>query len=297
MRYDPAGRARPGPGTPWHDSRAVTVAGARSPLEAAVCHELSASGFRPVPSGSDAPVLVIASELALPAGWLVSHYRRWQAARRRDDLIAAARLAHEHGAARLVALSSALLSGPSPGPGPGRTGDAPPEAAQALAAEAAAQAFAGLGGTAVVLRLGWTYGDTDRHTRQILTAARRGWLLLDGPPGTRVPTVETSDAASAVVAALTAPAGVYYVTDGAPRTQRELGEAIAAAAGRDLHPLNDGGRRHGELLGCARPADGAEFRAVTGWRPRFPDAAERLSQLCQAPGPAGSFSRPRRQEK
>lgn len=277
MRYEPAESA--GPWTPGHDSRAVTVAGTRSPLEMAVCHELSASGYRPVPPGSDAPVLVIASELALPAGWLLSRYRRWRAARRRDQLMAAARLARERGAVRLVALSSALLCGRPSGPWPG---DAPPEAAQALAAEAAAQAFAGLGGTAVVLRLGWTYGDTDRHTRQILAAAARGWLLLDGPPGARVPAVEISDAASAAVAALTAPAGLYYVTDGCPRAQRELADAIAAAAGRELHPLNDGAGGHGQLFGSSLPADDAEFWTVTGWRPRFPDAAERLSQLCQA---------------
>jgi nucleoside-diphosphate-sugar epimerase len=179
-------------------------------------------------------VLVIASELALPAGWLASRYGRWRAARRRNDLVAAARLARDRGAARLVALSSALLCGLSSSPGPGRPwpGDAPPEAAQAVAAETAAQAFAGLGGTAVVLRLGWTYGDTDRHTRQIMAAARRGWLLLDGPPGILIPTVETTDAASAAVAALTAPAGVYYVTDGAARAQRDLADAIASAASR-----------------------------------------------------------------
>jgi nucleoside-diphosphate-sugar epimerase len=297
MRYEPAKSAWPL--TPGHVSRAVTVAGTGSPLEAAVCHELSASGYRPVPLGTGAPVLVIASEVALPAGWLVSRYRRWRAARRRDDLVAAARLARERGAARLVALSSALLCGLSSSPGPGRPepgrpqpGDVPPEAAQAIAAEAAAQAFAGLGGTAVVLRLGWTYGDTDRHTRQILAAARRGWLLLDGPPEILVPTIETTDAASAAVAALTAPAGVYYVTDGAARAQRELADAIASAAGRELHPLNDGSLGHGQLFGCSPPADGAEFRVATGWRPRFPDAAERLRQLGQAwPESSG---RPRR---
>ena len=52
--------------------------------------------------------------------------------------------------------------------------DVPPETAQSLAAEAAAESFAGLGGTAVVLRLGWTYGETDRLSRQILAAAARG---------------------------------------------------------------------------------------------------------------------------
>jgi nucleoside-diphosphate-sugar epimerase len=234
-------------------------------------------------------VLVIASELALPAGWLVSRHRRWRAARRRDQLIAVARLARECGATRLVALSSALLCGRPPGPGPGRSWleGARPEAA--LAAEAAAQAFAGLGGTAVVLRLGWTYGDTDRLTRQIRAAAARGWLLLDGPPGASIPTIEIGDAASAAVAALTAPAGLYYVTDGSPRAQRELADAISAAVGRELHPLDD---ESWGLFRCSAPVEGTEFRAVTGWRPRFPDSAERLSQLCRAR--PESFSRSRR---
>ncbi|HEX3517266.1 MAG TPA: hypothetical protein VHT26_25020 [Trebonia sp.] len=289
MRYEPARPA--GPGTMGHANRAVTVLGTRSPLEAAVCQALSASGYQPAPPGSDAPVLVIAGELALPAGWLVSRHRRWRAARRRDRLIAMARLARERGATRLVALSSALLCGRAPGAGPGRSWlrGTRPEAARALAAEAAAHAFAGLGGTAVVLRLGWTYGDTDRLTRQILAAAARGWLLLDGPPGASIPAIEISDAASAAVAALTAPAGLYYVTDGSPRAQHELADAISAAVGRELHPLED---ESWGLFRCSAPVDGAEFRAVTGWRPRFPDSAERLSQLCRAR--PGSFSRSRR---
>jgi hypothetical protein len=288
MRYEPAEPAGPGAGIWGHAGRAVTVVGTRSPLEVAVCRALSAGGYRLASMGSDAPVLVVAGELALPAGWLVSRCRRWRAAWRRDQFVAVARLARERGVTRLVALSSALVSGRSSGPGSGRLrrGDVPPEIAQALAAEAAAESFAGLGGAAVVLRLGWTYGETDRLTRQILAAAARGWLLLDGPPEARVPTVEISDAARAAAAALTAPAGTYYVTDGSPRALRELACAIAAAAGRELHPLDDGAWGHGQLFRYSRPADGAEFQAVTGWRPRFPDPAEQLSQLCQAASPA-----------
>ena len=115
-------------------------------------------------------------------------------------------------------------------------------------------------------------------TRRILAAGARGWQLLDGPSSVCVPTVEFHDAAAAAVAALSAPAGLYYVTDGHPRTQGELTEIITAGLGRELHPLADAHWGHGQLFGYHRPVDGSKFRAITDWRPRYPDAAERLGQ-------------------
>jgi len=263
----------------------VAVLGQESPLGAEVCRMVTASGYRLRPAGSETSALIIASELAVPAGPLVSRLRRRRAARRCRQLVSAAHLARDRGAVRLVGLSSAFLFGRHTALASDRswTWAAPAETADALAVEAAAETFTELGGASVVLRLGWTYGRADRVTRRILAAGARGWQLLDGPPGIRVPTVEISDAAAAAVAALSAPTGLYYVTDGHPRTQGELTGTIQAGLGRQLHPLADARWGHGPLFGHHRRVDGSEFRLVTDWRPRYPDAADRLGQLCRAP--------------
>jgi len=264
---------------------AVMVLGRESPLGTEVCRVVTESGYCLAPAGSRIPALIIASELALPAGPLTSRLLRRRAARRRRQLVRAVRLARPRGAVRLVGLSSAFISGRHTDTGSDRTWlwGAPPETADALAVEAAAEAFTELGGTSVVLRLGWAYGRADRLTRQILAAGARGWQLLDGPPSARVPMVEISDAAAAAAAALSAPAGLYYVTDGSPRTQRQLAEIIQAGLHRELHPLADARWGRGRLFGRSRPVDGSEFTAATAWQPRHPDAAERLEQLCRTP--------------
>ena len=269
-------------------ARDVTVLGQGSPLGAEVCRMVTASGYRLRSADFKTSALIVASELAVPAGPLLSRLRRRRAARRCRQLVGAAHLARDRGAVRLVALSSAFIFGRHADMGSDQswTWGAPPETAEALAAEAAAETFTELGGASVVLRLGWTYGRADRVTRRILAAGARGWRLLDGPSGVCVPTVDINDAAAAAVAALSAPAGLYYVTDGHPRTQGELTEIIEAGLGRELHPLADAHWGHGRLFGYHRPVDGSRFRAVTDWRPRYPDAAERLGQLCRAPGRA-----------
>jgi hypothetical protein len=264
---------------------AVMVLGQESPLGAEVCRALTAGGYRLAPAGSQISALIIASELAVPGGPLTSRVRRRRAARQCRQLVRAARLARDRGAVRVVALSSAFIFGRHTGTRSDRTWlqGAPPETAQALAVEAAAEAFTELGGTSVVLRLGWTYGRADQLTRQILAAGARGWQLLDGPPGARIPTVEITDAAAAAVTALAAPAGLYYVTDGNPRTQRELAQIIQSGLGCELHPLADARWGHGQLFGRSRPVDGSRFSVVADWQPRYPDTAERLGQLCRLP--------------
>jgi hypothetical protein len=272
----------PTPGRPG----AVMVLGRESALGAEVCRALAAGGYRLAPAGSRVSALIIATDLAVPAGPLTSRLRRRRAARQSRQLARTARFARDRGAERLVALSSAFIFGRHAGPRPDRSWlqGAPPETAQALAAEAAAEAFTELGGTSVVLRLGWTYGTADQLTRQVLAAAARGWQLLDGPPGALVPTIEITDAAAAAVAALAAPAGLYYVTDGPPRTQHELAQIIQTGLGRQLHPLDDERWGHGPLFGRSRPVDASRFRTAAGWQPGHPDTAQRLRQLCQLPG-------------
>jgi len=201
------------------------------------------------------------------------------------------------GATTLVALSSALLYGPAADDS--RWLDPPPETAEAQAAEAAAEAFSGLGGRSVVLRLGWPYGHGDRLTWQVLRAAGKGWQLLDGPVGAFVPTVEISDAATAAVAALDMPPGSYDVTDRVPRAQWELSDALAAGLERPLFPLYDPRWGYGRLLGASPPLRGTAFAAAADWRPVHPDAAVRFYGLgrerfsATAPGPAAGCPRGR----
>jgi hypothetical protein len=289
------------------ETKAIAVLGYRSALGAEVCRALAASGYevrragggpcehrqrsprRPdevAPLGRAAcpgSALVVVSELTLPVGALRSLRRRRQKRRLCRWADEVARLARGSGATTFVGLSSAFISGSQIHGqfGPSRAVKPPAETAGALAVEAAAERFSDLGGQSIVLRLGWPYGAGDRLTRHVIGAGSRGWQVLDGPPGTRVPTIEISDAAMAAVAALRAPAGSYDVTDGHSRTQQELTDAIAAGFGRELHPLCDRRWGNGRLFGQSRRLDVTAFRSITGWRPRVADAAEQFAELAR----------------
>ena len=87
----------------------------------------------------------------------------------------------------------------------------------------------------------------------------------------------TDDAASAVVAALGAPSGVFNVVDDRPLPRAEHAEALAAALGTgpvdlllaDLELPPD----FAMILRSQR-VSAARFRQVTGWQPRLPSAWE-----------------------
>jgi nucleoside-diphosphate-sugar epimerase len=123
----------------------------------------------------------------------------------------------------------------------------------------------------VVLRLGMIIGD-DAMTRWLLRAARRGRPVGIGSPDGWVHTLHTDDVGTAVVAALTAPSGVYNV--GAdPVRRRDLVQGYAEAVGRDsggfmgpvLRRLS--GRRAEPLTRSLRVSS-EHFRSQTGWAPR-----------------------------
>src|SRR5215212_10670085 len=69
------------------------------------------------------------------------------------------------------------------------------------------------GGESVVLRFGLFVGPDSRSTQAALQAARDGASIAAGPPGAYRPTLWLDDAATAIVAALHAPAGTYNVAD------------------------------------------------------------------------------------
>jgi hypothetical protein len=102
--------------------------------------------------------------------------------------------------------------------------------------------------------------------------ARRGLSVEFGAPDAYAPAIDADDVASAVVAALGAPAGVYDIVDDEPLTRAERDDALARAVGRRrlwrapawLMPkaAND--------LGRSRRVSNQRFRAATGWEPSSP---------------------------
>jgi nucleoside-diphosphate-sugar epimerase len=144
-------------------------------------------------------------------------------------------------------------------------------------AEAAAARFTAGGGTGVALRFGVFYGPGAAHTVEELAAARRGFAARFGKPDAYIPAVHLDDAATAVLAALEVPAGVYNVVDDRPLTRREHAAALGAALGvpRLRLPPSALGRL-GKLRAIARShrVANARFRAASSWRPRHPSARE-----------------------
>ena len=188
--------------------------------------------------------------------------------------------ARHSGAARLTAISTVFRYRDDHGLllHPGSPAEPSAETASAAAAERAAHLFTRLGGDSVLLRLGWPYGRDECMTARILAAARRGWQLIDGDPAAWLAMIALPDAARAVVAALTLPAGTYNVTDGLSVTQGTLNARLAAGLGKNrLHPVGDpqwGAR--GIPFGHSRRVSDTTFSDLTGWRPQMSNAAEGL---------------------
>lgn len=145
----------------------------------------------------------------------------------------------------------------------------------ALDAEAAARRVTDGGGVGVALRFGQFYAPDADHTRdQVALAGRFGVAPLFGDPDGWVPALHVDDAASAVVAALDAPAGTWVVADERPLRRREHAEALGRALGRDLRLPPRWTSRVGPLKVLDRSVrlDASAFAAATGWSPTIPDA-------------------------
>ena len=147
----------------------------------------------------------------------------------------------------------------------------------ALTAEFEAARFAHHGGVGVALRFGTFYGFDSRHTIETIEAAQQGVFAVPGPAGAYWPSVTTDDAASAVVAALRAPAGVYNIAEDRPLTRLEHAGALAAALGTGTLGMTgaDGGLpAELSMMLRSQRVTSELFKALTGWRPRFPSAWE-----------------------
>jgi nucleoside-diphosphate-sugar epimerase len=135
------------------------------------------------------------------------------------------------------------------------------------------------GADCVVLRFGLFYGPGSDLTDLILSSARRHAATAFGRPDDYFSFAHLADAASAVVAALDAPAGTYNVCDDEPLTWRGHADATAAAVG--VRPwLRTPGRltrlagdRAAPFSRSLRVRNG-KLRAAAGWAPAYPSSRE-----------------------
>lgn len=157
-------------------------------------------------------------------------------------------------------------------------------------AEAQVVRFTAAGGAGVVLRFGLFHASDSEQTRQALRLARRGMAMTVGRPDAYLSIIEVDDAASAVVAALHAPAGIYNVVDDEPLTRQEHAAALAAALGRP-RPLRlppavaakVGGSKTA-LLARSQRVRNDRFKAATGWSPASPSAREAWAKIVREAG-------------
>ncbi|WP_418004553.1 NAD-dependent epimerase/dehydratase family protein [Mycobacterium sp. PDNC021] len=151
------------------------------------------------------------------------------------------------------------------------------------AAEASARRF---GEQSTILRFGVFYGPHAAHSEQILEMAKWHIGFVPGRSSTYISSIHVADAANAVVAALAVPGGTYNIVDDSPLTKREYADACAAAVGHRIWITGPG--RVGLLLGDRLTSitrslrvSNKCFRDVSGWRPRYPSAAEGYRAMAQ----------------
>ncbi|MEO8265623.1 MAG: NAD-dependent epimerase/dehydratase family protein [Ilumatobacteraceae bacterium] len=100
------------------------------------------------------------------------------------------------------------------------------------AAEASAAAVTAAGGVGVVLRFAMFMAPDSAHTESTLSAATNGLFTIVGPIDGYISFIHIDDAAAAVVAALSAPAGAYNVAEPEPMRRSAHRDALAELVGR-----------------------------------------------------------------
>jgi nucleoside-diphosphate-sugar epimerase len=145
-------------------------------------------------------------------------------------------------------------------------------------AEQSAAWFTNHGRVGVVLRFAGFYGPDSSQLPEMVRMVSRGWSPLPAPDG-YFSSVSHDDAASAVVAALDVPAGVYNVTDDRPLTRREVVEALAAATGARPPKFAPAWTMRlmgsiGEMLSRSIRLSNRKLRSVSNWAPKYPSVRE-----------------------
>lgn len=167
--------------------------------------------------------------------------------------------------------------------------DAGPQMRSGLVAEQAAVGFGdeAAGRRGVALRFGLFYSHDATSLDDHLRLAKLGQSPMVGPADAYQPSIHVDDAGAAVVAALSAPTGIYNVAD-EPVTKGEWTAAFRDAFGlsRRLRAtpklvLKVASSKAGPLA-ASRRVSSQRFRDATGWAPEHPDATVGLKAVAAA---------------
>ena len=148
-----------------------------------------------------------------------------------------------------------------------------------LDAESAAAEFSKSGGAGVVLRFSMFYGPDSAITRDAVSWVKRGFTPAFGEADGYMSSVWIDDAASAVLAALNVPSGVYNVTDDVPMRRGEAFGLLAAELGVKaprMLPRWITGMMGSvvETLGRSQRISNARFRQAANWVPQVASLRE-----------------------
>ena len=143
------------------------------------------------------------------------------------------------------------------------------------------------GGRGISLRYAAFYAPYAQSTLDTIRLARRRMFPVPGDGSNFVSSIHVDDAATAAVAALQAPAGLYNVTDDEPLRMRDYARALTDAFG--LKPPRRvpkwqfglvGGGPVKYILSSQRVAN-ARFKEKTGWAPNYRSAREGFQQVAR----------------
>lgn len=156
-----------------------------------------------------------------------------------------------------------------------------------LDAERAAARFSEHGRTGVVLRFASFYGADARQLADLSRCVRAGYAPLPGAPQAYISSVSHDDAASAVLAALELPAGIYNVADDEPLTHRDYLDSLASALGVAPPKFAPAwlallAGSLGELLSRSQRISNRALRAASPWQPQYPSARSGWTAAVQA---------------
>jgi nucleoside-diphosphate-sugar epimerase len=159
--------------------------------------------------------------------------------------------------------------------------------ATVLDAEGSAQRFMESGGAGVILRFAAFYGPDAFTLRDMLRTVRRGFSPVPGAPAAYVSSIAHDDAATAVVAALGLPSGVYNVCDDEPVRRSQYAAILAQCVGAQPPRGMPGWMTMlmgstAELLSRSQRMSNQKLRdAAPGWIPEYPSVREGLPAACK----------------